>query len=169
MCLDADRPFKDGVIRGIQLETLKVGEDDRGHLVELFRRDETRRMRRPGQPRLEDVPMAYASVTKAGVARGPHEHLNQTDIFIFMRSEFVVFLWDNRPKSPTFWIRQKLVTSAQEYNRLLVPPGVVHAYKAVHEGLVVNCPDQLFAGWDKEKPVDEIRHENDDPAVFKFW
>ena len=168
MC-NADRLFQDGIIRGIELERLPVGEDDRGHLVELFRRDETRILRRKGIPRIEDPPMAYASVTKAGVVRGPHEHLSQTDIFIFMRSVFIVYLWDNRPSSPTYNVRQRLETSADDYNRLFVPPGVVHAYEAVEQGLVVNCPDQLFAGWQKQKPVDEIRHEDDDPEVYALW
>jgi dTDP-4-dehydrorhamnose 3,5-epimerase len=44
---------------------------------------------------------------------------------------------------------------------LIVPPGVVHAYKNAGntQGLVFNCPNKLFKGWGKKDPVDEIRHE----------
>jgi hypothetical protein len=54
--------------------------------------------------------------------------------------------------------------------RLVVPPGVVHAYActAIHntygaigvqEGLVLNLPDRLYRGFKKEEKPDEIRHE----------
>jgi dTDP-4-dehydrorhamnose 3,5-epimerase len=61
---------------------------------------------------------------------------------------------------------------AGESNRLgvLVPPGIVHAYKNVSPvpGLVFNAPNQLYAGWAKQEPVDEIRHEDlpDSPFVL---
>ena len=46
--------------------------------------------------------MAYVSVTKPGVIRGPHEHVNQTDMFVFVGpGEFELHLWDRRESSPT--------------------------------------------------------------------
>ena len=47
--------------------------------------------------------MMYVSQTLPGVARGPHEHVEQTDIFIFMGpGTFKVYLWDSRENSETF-------------------------------------------------------------------
>ena len=45
---------------------------------------------------------------------------------------------------------------------LIVPAGVVHAYKNVGPvpGLVFNAANRLYAGWLKQEPVDEIRHED---------
>lgn len=170
----APEPFNEvgmmGRISGVLWQTVTEFTDDRGHLVELFRKDELQKLPLDGGPRVDFPPMAYLSVTKPGVVRGPHEHLTQTDIFIFCRSKFDIFLWDNRPKSETHWVRQRLVTLDDQYYRLVIPPGVVHAYRAVgKDGLVVNCPDKLFAGWDKSQPVDEIRHETDPASPFQLW
>ena len=44
---------------------------------------------------------------------------------------------------------------------LIVPAGVVHAYKNVgdKDGWVFNGANRLYAGWLKQDAVDEIRHE----------
>lgn len=157
-------------ISGVVFEQLKCNHDKRGHLVQLFRKDELQRLQRSGGPRVDFPPMAYMSVTEPDVSRGPHEHLTQTDIFIFCRSRFEIFLWDNRPKSQTYWARQRLVTTTEDYWRLIIPPGVVHAYRALgNVGTVINCPDKLYAGWNEEQPVDEIRHEQDPTSPFRIW
>ena len=51
---------------------------------------------------------------------------------------------------------------------VLVPPGVVHAYRNVSEenGLVFNVPNRLYAGWGKKEPVDEIRHEDREDQLY---
>ncbi|MBU0985233.1 MAG: dTDP-4-dehydrorhamnose 3,5-epimerase, partial [candidate division Zixibacteria bacterium] len=52
---------------------------------------------------------------------------------------------------------------------VLVPPGVVHAYKNIGttDGVVYNAPNRLFAGEGRKSPVDEIRHEDDPDSPFK--
>jgi dTDP-4-dehydrorhamnose 3,5-epimerase len=52
---------------------------------------------------------------------------------------------------------------------LLVPPGVVHAYKNVGsvEGLVFNAANRLYAGWLRQDAVDEIRHEQDPHSPYQ--
>jgi dTDP-4-dehydrorhamnose 3,5-epimerase len=51
---------------------------------------------------------------------------------------------------------------------VIIPPGVVHAYKNVggKTGMVVNLPNRLYAGRGKKDPVDEIRHETDPKSPF---
>ena len=53
---------------------------------------------------------------------------------------------------------------------LIVPAGVVHAYKNVgdKDGLVFNGANRLYAGWLKQDPVDEIRHEKDPNTPYKL-
>ena len=89
--------WQDGVIQGVQVTELEVHEDDRGHLLELYRTDEI-------SPRCT---MGYWSATKPGVVRGPHEHEYQTDVFVFFPG-FEVFLWDARKTSDTHGVRQKI-------------------------------------------------------------
>jgi dTDP-4-dehydrorhamnose 3,5-epimerase len=136
--------------------------DDRGWLSETFRQDEL-------PPEFHPA-MSYVSMTLPGVTRGPHEHVDQADLFCFIGpSTFRVFLWDNRPASPAYG--ESAVFDAGESRRLLVvvPAGVVHAYKNVgdREGIVLNFPNRLYRGWNRKDPIDEIRHEDDPHTRFR--
>ncbi len=112
--------------------------------------------------------MTYISMTKPGLARGPHEHVEQTDVFCLL-GHFRLYLWDNRESSATY--KQKKIVDTQDAPLVaVVPPGVVHAYKnmGTKDGLVMNLPDRLYKGWGKNEPVDEIRHEDDSSSDYKI-
>ncbi len=146
--------FRTGSIEGIIWKPLTKFNDNRGWLCELFRDDEV-------APEFQPV-MAYASVTLPGVTRGPHEHVDQADYFCFIGpSNFKVYLWDTRKTSASYGVRQSEVVGEDRPMMLIVPSGVVHAYKNVgpNPGLVFNCPNRLYRGPSKKDPVDEIRHE----------
>jgi dTDP-4-dehydrorhamnose 3,5-epimerase len=149
--------FHNGPIDGVVWRELKKFHDARGWLCELFRHDELR----PDQYPV----MAYISLTHPGVARGPHEHVHQADYFCFLGpGSFKVYVWDNRPHSPTYRAREARVVGADNPMMVIIPEGVVHAYKCVSEeaGVVFNCPNQLYKGTGrKDLVVDEIRHEAD--------
>lgn len=147
-------------IPGVLVRSLKRFADARGWLMELFRDDELPDGFRPA--------MGYLSVTKPGVARGPHEHVDQTDGFAFLSGRYRLFLWENRPgHSPA-----KLELEVGEANPVLVlvPPGVVHAYRneGESEAFVLNVPNRLYAGRGRAEPVDEIRHEADPASPFRL-
>ena len=147
--------FRPGPIEGIIWRPLKKYHDQRGWLCELFRHDEL--------PEQFHPVMCYISATEPGVARGPHEHVDQADYFCFLGpSNFKMYLWDNRKDSPTAGVRQTDVVGADKPMLLVVPPGVVHAYKNVgrEQGIVFNCPNRLYKGPGRKDPVDEIRHED---------
>lgn len=150
-------------IKGVIIKELPVLKDERGWLVELFRSDE---LTKPNQPL-----MAYLSSSKPGVARGPHEHKKQSDLFCFLGfSTFRIYLWDNRKKSPTFEQKFTFDCAQLKPTVLIVPPGVVHAYKntGTTYGLVINAPNRLYKGRKRAHPVDEIRHEDDPQSPFKI-
>ena len=153
--------FQEGPIEGVVVKPLRQFGDDRGWLIELYRQDELE----PG-----DFPvMAYVSQTLPGVARGPHEHRDQADLFAFVGpGDFELLMWDTRRESPTFGNRQALRVGASNMQSVLVPAGVVHAYKNVGEvpGVVFNAPNRLYAGEGKREPVDEIRHEDRPDSQF---
>ncbi|HEY4708525.1 MAG TPA: dTDP-4-dehydrorhamnose 3,5-epimerase family protein [Thermodesulfobacteriota bacterium] len=155
--------FKDGAIEGIIVKELKRFADERGWLMELFRNDEVESEYHPV--------MTYVSLTRPGIARGPHEHIDQADYFCFAGpSDFKVFLWDNRPESPTYKVRMTLVAGESNPTMVIVPKRVVHAYRNVgdSEGLVINCPNRLFKGNGKKEPVDEVRYEHDSNSPYKL-
>jgi dTDP-4-dehydrorhamnose 3,5-epimerase len=155
--------FANGKIHDVLVKDLAKFIDERGWLVELFREDEI-------PPKYMPV-MSYISVTLPGVARGPHEHVDQADCFGFIGpSNFKVYLWDNRKDSPTYGIRQIVYAGQDSPRAVIIPPGVVHAYRNVggQDGMVVNLPNRLYAGKGKKDRVDEIRHEDDTTSMFKL-
>src|SRR4051794_32926221 len=114
--------FNEGPIKGVVLRELKVFVDDRGWLVELFREDEIESQFHPV--------MSYVSSTLPGVKRGPHEHVDQADFFCFIGpSNFLLRLWDNRAESATYRNVTTLRVGEDNPMAVLVPLGVVHAYK----------------------------------------
>jgi dTDP-4-dehydrorhamnose 3,5-epimerase len=150
-------------IAGVICRLLEVYEDQRGWLAEIFRQDEV-------APELLPV-MAYLSVTKPGVGRGPHAHRDQTDMFCFAGpGDFRVMLWDNRADSPTFGTRQDFHLGASCPAVIIVPPGVVHGYRNVSDepGLVCNFANRLYRGPGRVQAVDEIRFEDDADSPFRL-
>ena len=155
--------FHEGTIADVIWRPLKKYHDTRGWLCELFRDDE--------MPEEFHPVMTYISETQPGVARGPHEHVHQADFFCFLGpSNFKLYLWDNRPDSPTYGVCQTDVVGADKPMGVVIPPGVVHAYKnvgSVH-GVVFNGPNKLYKGPGRKEPVDEIRHEEDKETKFRL-
>ena len=154
--------FKDGLIEGVMVRPLKKFADERGWLMEVFREDEL-----PSE--LMPV-MAYVSSTRPGVTRGPHEHMDQADIFCFAGpSDFRVYLWDNRLGSATYHNRMILSAGESAPTVVVIPKRVVHAYRNTGEkdGLVINAPNRLFKWRGKAEPVDEVRYEHDAGSPFK--
>lgn len=155
--------FREGPIEGVEIKKLKRFTDERGWLMELFRTDEVAGEYHPV--------MTYVSLTRPGIARGPHEHIDQADYFCFAGpSDFKVYLWDNRPESRTYRNKVTLVVGESDPAVVIVPKRVVHAYKNVGEGegLVINCPNRLFKGEGKKEPVDEVRYENDPASPYRL-
>ncbi len=150
-------------IKDVVVYPLKKYHDDRGWLAELFRHDEIDREFYPV--------MSYISFTKPGIQRGPHEHVDQADLFCFIGpSTFNMRMWDNRPDSPTYRHMMSFNAGADEPLAVIVPKGVVHGYKNIGstDGMVINCPNRLYMGEKKLDPIDEIRHEDDPASPFKM-
>lgn len=152
--------WKNGEIKGVQVMRAQKNDDPRGWLSEVWRSDWSVLKIKPE--------MAYVSFTHSGVTRGPHEHVHQTDYFVFL-GWFKLRLWDGRRRSKTFGVRQEMETFGEAPCVVLVPPGVVHAYRCVKApGLVLNMPDALYRGKGKAEEVDEIRHENDPSGEYRW-
>jgi len=155
--------FKPGRIAGVVVRELRKFKDSRGWLAELFRHDELAAEFYPA--------MAYISSTNPGVTRGPHEHVDQADLFCFIGpSNFKLRMWDNREDSGTFQCVMTVVVGEDNPASVLVPVGVVHAYQNVGQvaGIVINCPNRLYMGQRKREPVDELRHEDDPDTPYRI-
>ena len=155
--------FQPGRIKDVVVRDLRMFNDRRGWLSELFRHDEL--------PAEFFPAMAYISSTKPGITRGPHEHLKQADLFCFPGpSSFKLRMWDNRRDSPTCGNVMTLIVGQDNPKSILIPKGVVHAYQNVGQvnGIVINCPNRLYMGEGRQGGVDEVRHEDDRDAIFRM-
>lgn len=149
------------MIHGVIINELEKYEDDRGYLMEIYRRDEVD----------SGVAMAYLSVTLPGIVRGPHEHVYQTDYFVFPGAgDFMLYLWDRRKDSSTFGHSIEMIVGDSNPCTVIVPPGVVHGYKCVssHPATSINFPDKLYKGVAKKDEIDEIRWEKDENSPYKI-
>lgn len=148
-------------MKGVIIKKLNKYTDDRGWLVEIFRDDE-----------IDFKPaMSYVSSTKPNVVRGPHEHVNQSDCFVFVGpGSFELHLWDRRSGSDTENEYIKIEVGEKNPTMVIVPPGVVHGYKCVSDtdGWCINLPDKLYKGENKEEEIDEIRWEEDKDSKYKI-
>jgi len=155
--------FHNGPIQGVVFKPVQIRSDRRGWLAEIYREDEL-------PPEIHPV-MAYVSETFSGAARGPHQHNNQTDYFVFLGpGDFALYLWDIRPASPTRGNRMKVIVGQSNKQIVIVPPGVVHAYLNIGNttGWVINTPNMLYAGTARREKIDEIRYEDmpDSPFIL---
>lgn len=149
------------MIAGVIIKELKKFSDDRGWLTEVYRRDE-----------IDFSPaMSYISLTLPGVVRGPHEHVYQSDYFIFIGpGNFKLYLWDRRDDSATKGEKLEIEVGEIKPCAVLVPPGVVHGYKCISDtpALSINLPDKLYKGVAKQADIDEIRWEEDKNSPYKI-
>ena len=149
------------MIKDLIINKLEKHEDERGWLCEIFREDE-----------LDfKVPMSYISETKPGVIRGPHEHQEQADLFVFIGpGKFKLYLWDNRKDSETYQETMEIEGGEDNLISVIVPPGVVNGYKCISDipAWCINLPNKLYKGKDKTEEIDEIRWEEDPDSPFKI-
>ncbi len=146
-------------MEGVILKPLPRYTDDRGWLIEVFRNDETD----------FDPAMGYVSLTKPGVIRGPHEHKEQSDCFVFVGpGSFELHLWDRRSGSATEGEHSVTVVGEDNPMMAIVPPGVVHGYKCVSDipAYSINLPNKLYKGKGKAEEIDEIRWEHDPHSPY---
>ena len=138
------------MINGVIIKELKKYKDARGWLAEIWRNDEINY--RPA--------MGYISATHPGVARGPHEHIKQSDCFIFLGpGNFELYLWDRREGSSTNGEHIKIEVGDKHPVMAIIPPGIVHGYKCVGEqdGWCLNIPDRLYRGEGKKEEISAIK------------
>ncbi len=147
------------MIEGVKIKKLNKYNDERGWLTEIYRHDE-----------LDYIPaMSYVSLTKPGVVRGPHEHVYQSDCFVFIGpGTFSLYLWDRRNDSKTKDAHINLEVGEDNPSLVIVPPGVVHGYKCISEidAVSINLPDKLYKGVKKEDEIDEIRWEEKEDSPY---
>lgn len=125
------------MIEGVTVKDLRVIPDERGFLMEIFRRDD---------PFFEQFGQAYMTVVYPGVVKGWHYHENQTDHFCVVKGMGKVVLYDRREGSPTHGEVNEFFIGERKPTLLRIPKGVVHGIKGVgtEPAYLLNIPDQTY-------------------------
>ncbi len=131
----------DTKIAGVRLAKLNRFEDSRGLFFEAFRASWVGGDRRW-------VQWNY-SRSAAGVVRGLHFHRRQSDYWLVPEGRLIAALVDVRKQSPTYRAALCIALDAAEPQALVIPPGVLHGYRAMTGVTVMYLIDQEYDASDE--------------------
>lgn len=146
------------MIEGVQVKKLRLIPDERGYLMEIFRRDDPQ-FRRFGQ--------VYLTTAYPGVVKAWHYHKKQWDNFAVIRGMAKVVLFDSREESPTRGEVMEFFMGDQNPVLLTIPPKVMHGFKgcSTEMAMIVNTPSELY---NYQEP-DEYRVAPHDGVIPYDW
>ena len=135
-------------IAGVVEKLLRPHVDGRGDVIELW---SAPWMERDGLAMPQHI---YQSATDYGVIKAWHLHRIHTDQFTVTRGKMQIVCADVRPESPTFGQVNSFIVGVQRPALLLIPPGVMHGWKAlsVPEAVVTNLQTHVY------DPADELKY-----------
>lgn len=146
------------MIQGVEIKELKKHCDERGHLMEVLREDDSI---------FDRFAMTYVSMNYPGVVRAWHYHKYQDDHFCAISGMCKVVLFDDREDSETRGEINEFFMGEDHPVLVKIPVGVLHGYKTISDkpSLLLNFPTKLY---DYRKP-DEWRVPWNDPSVPYDW
>jgi dTDP-4-dehydrorhamnose 3,5-epimerase len=143
-------------IRGVRLVALPSFADERGRLVETFRRE--------WFPEIPwDAVQGNRSDSRQGVLRGLHYHFRQADYWVPFSGTIRVGLYDLRRDSPTRGAGEVLDLRPEDATGVLIPAGVAHGYLAVTEAVLTYVVNRYY------DPGDEFGVAWNDPEIGLAW
>jgi dTDP-4-dehydrorhamnose 3,5-epimerase len=148
------------MIDGVSIKNLQVNADERGHLVEVFRKDWDLYELEPA--------MSYYSLSYPGVVRAWHRHTRgQIDHFVCPSGRIKVAVYDDREGSPTRGELNTFVIGEHNQQAIRLPGDCWHGFKVVgnEQAILINFPTKLY---DYDDP-DEERLPSDTDAIPMSW
>jgi len=108
-------------IDGVRIVRLKKVVNDRGHLMEVQRRDDGHFI---------GFGQAYVTCTRPGVIKAWYRHHEQIDQIALIRGAATVALFDDRPHSASTGRTVECVLTEDSPALVQIPPGVWHGFQA---------------------------------------
>jgi dTDP-4-dehydrorhamnose 3,5-epimerase len=145
-------------VDGVKTRSMVQHLDHRGSVFEIFE----------GDMSFWETPIVYAYQfsVRSHQMKGWGLHESKKDRYTIIAGEVLLFLWDDRPDSPTRGVVQKLVLSDRAVRQVIIPTGVWHLSLNLQadEARLINfptdvyhheAPDRLLLAWDSpEVPID---------------
>jgi dTDP-4-dehydrorhamnose 3,5-epimerase len=145
-------------IDGVAAIPLRKVVNERGHLMEVQRADDTHFL---------GFGQAYVTATRAGVIKAWYRHHVQTDQIALIKGALLLVLYDAREESPTRGLIQEIRISDDNPLLVQIPVGIWHGFRATGTGdaylLHLNTHAFRFAD------TDEDRLPPDDPGIPYRW
>ncbi|MBN1687621.1 MAG: dTDP-4-dehydrorhamnose 3,5-epimerase family protein [Candidatus Omnitrophica bacterium] len=112
-------------INGVQLIPIQAHHDDRGYLMEIFRKTD---------PCFNKFGQVYlvGNMTR-GTIRAFHKHEVLWDYFFISHGSAKFALRDDRPDSPTYEMMNTFVIGDRKPGLLVIPPGVFHGWMSLQD------------------------------------
>ena len=147
------------MIVGVKVKKLKVNYDQRGHLMEILRRDDKI---------FKEFGQVYITTARPGIVKAWHYHKHQSDYFCCIYGKIKLVLYDARRSSKTFSQINEFILSLDTPCVVVIPPLVYHGFKtkSKFEAIVVNVPTQPY----NRRSPDEYRidpYKNNIPYDWK--
>jgi len=146
------------MIQGVEVKRLKVIPDERGHLMEIMRCDDSI---------FQKFGQVYITTAYPGVIKAWHFHTHQTDYITVVKGMAKVVLYDARKDSETYDEVNEFFIG--KYNPILVkvPNFVYHGFKGIgnEEVVVLNIPTLPY---NMDNP-DEHRIDPHDNKIPYDW
>lgn len=144
-------------IAGVYTVPIRLFGDDRGSFCETFRK--------AWFPDVNwDEIQMNRSVSKPGVLRGLHYHLNQVDYWFLTSGRIRVGLADLRADSPSYKVGTIIDMDAAEPFGLFIPVGVAHGFYSLTDITLLYVVNQYYNGGADERGV-----AWNDPALGVNW
>jgi dTDP-4-dehydrorhamnose 3,5-epimerase len=146
------------MIEGVKVKQLKPLYDERGHLMEILRRDDDI---------FNGFGQVYITTAKPEVVKAWHYHKLQTDHFCCVLGKIRLALYDAREDSPTYREIMEWELSLEDPKLVKIPPLVYHGFKCIsdEEAIVINIPTYPY---NRESP-DEYRVDAFDNEIDYDW
>lgn len=154
----ASTTHRRGPVDGVVVSPLRRVDTERGHLLEIARRDDQW---------FVDFGQVYATSTLPGVIKAWYRHQAQDDTLTVLTGTALIALYDDRPASPTYGNVQVEEIGRDAPRCIVVPRLVWHGFQAISAEpiVLVHVNSEPF---EFDEP-DEERREPIDPAMPDVW
>ena len=139
---------------GVHVRPLVAHRDERGSLVELFRRS--------WEPAVDPVQWNVVR-SRPGTFRGVHAHLRHDDYLVVLSGHGRIGLHDLRRTAPTFGLTAVVDLPGDEQASIVIPRGVAHGFFFPEPSVHVYA---MTTEWDT---ADELACHFEDPELRIPW
>ncbi|MCB0990802.1 MAG: dTDP-4-dehydrorhamnose 3,5-epimerase family protein [Acidimicrobiales bacterium] len=142
-------------IRGVYIVRPRIHRDERGMLIETYRRSWI--------PGAREMVQTNRADRNSGSIVGLHYHLHQADYWYVPYGRARLVLHDLRDGSVTDGETLELDLGGDEHLGVYIPPGVAHGFAALTDVTITYLVDNYY------NPADELGVAWDDPDIDANW